>query len=532
MRGNGARFILALAVCWLLVAAQGPAEGAVYRVSNKGSLKGDGSSWSKALQNQTFIDTLEKAKPGDEFWIAEGIYIPMILGGGSRRQFSFVVNRGVALYGGFKGTETKRIQRDWKKNKTILSGELQGDNNPGNNSYHVVLIPSTADRTTVVDGFVITGGYAVDKPEFASGGGLQNQGSPVIANCVFENNQAKFGGGLYTWNTPSITNCVFTKNFAVEDGGGMGVNQGSPTVTDCTFSYNRASGFGGGLSYYGSKNILLKSSTFISNQSLSKEGGALYISHSKGAVVNSTFFNNSAKLGGGGIATYKSSPRVVNCTLYQNKSAEEEWGHDMYVGRAPDDGKSLQVQNCILWGDGGVRLGVSEAGAPIASHCVVQGGLKYGTFIIFGDPQLKNPADNGGPTRTCAIGQSSSAIDNGEPHLAPKEDQRGMPRPAGKGVDIGAYEEQKPVYYPVSGSGSSKTPDFTVGPSKGKPVQKQPTIQPQKPPQKPQPGKDKPPASKPSTSVKPVKPGSKPSAPPVKKPPAAKPPAAKPPGIK
>ncbi|NLA91063.1 MAG: hypothetical protein GX843_05440, partial [Synergistaceae bacterium] len=421
---------------------------------------------------------------------------------------------------GFKGTETKRAQRDWKKNKTILSGEIQGDNNPVNNSYHVVFVPETADRTTVIDGFVITGGYAVDKPEFSGGGGLQNQGTPVIANCVFENNQARVGGGLFTWSRPSITNCVFTKNYAVEDGGGMAIHLDSPNVVDCTFSYNRASGFGGGLSYYGSKNILLKNATFINNQSLSKEGGALFMAHSKGAVVNSTFFSNSAKMGGGGIATFKSSPRIVNCTLFKNRSERKDLGHDLCTTGSSEGGGRTEVFNSILWGDEGGRIRFYTDAIPSVSYSIIMEGFPGGASVLKANPRLKNPADNGGATLTCALGEGSAALDAGGTHLAPKVDQRGMPRPAGKGIDLGAYEEQKPVY--KSDAEPKKMPEFSAGPSgESKPVQK--------PPQKPLPGSGKPPVLRP---VKPAKPGGKPALPSVKKPPGVKPPVAKPPGIK
>lgn len=524
MKCKGSKFFLAAAVLCLLAAAPGKAGGAIYRVSVQGSVHGDGSSWGKALHPVNFIEKLEAAREGDEFWVAAGTYAPDIWGGKDARKRSFLLKRGVALYGGFSGKETKRNQRDWKKNRTILTGELQGDKNPTNNSYNVVRVHETADQKTVIDGFFITAGYAIDKPEYPYGGGLLNQGKPTIANCVFEGNHAKSGGAVFAWSRPAISSCIFRNNFASEDGGALAIHLDSPSVTDCTFMDNRASGNGGAVTVYDSKRFLLKNSTFINNHSLSREGGAIYISFSEGTIVNSTFYANAAKWAGGALSTYKSSTLVINCTFYKNRSEidNQVWGHDVYAGAGADDGKKLRLQNCILWGDGGVRLGVSDKVALAATHCVIQGGFSPGTFIIFGDPRLSPPAENGGPTRTCAIGQSSSAIDNGEPHFAPNKDQRGMPRPAGKGVDIGAYEEQKPVYYPVSGS--SKTPDFTVGPSKGKPVQKQPPMLPQKPPQSG--------ASKPSTPVKPVKPGAKPSLPPVKKLPSVKPPAAKPPGIK
>jgi hypothetical protein len=49
-------------------------------------------------------------------------------------------------------------------------------------------------------------------------------------------------------------------------------------------------------------------------------------------------------------------------------------------------------------------------------------------------------ADNGGPTLTMTLLPGSPAIDAGDTGVMPTTDQRGFPRPAGAGADIGAYE--------------------------------------------------------------------------------------------
>jgi hypothetical protein len=58
------------------------------------------------------------------------------------------------------------------------------------------------------------------------------------------------------------------------------------------------------------------------------------------------------------------------------------------------------------------------------------------------DPKLSQLADNGGPTLTMALLPGSPAINAGDPADTPSTDQRGVPRPQGAGVDIGAYEYQ------------------------------------------------------------------------------------------
>jgi hypothetical protein len=55
------------------------------------------------------------------------------------------------------------------------------------------------------------------------------------------------------------------------------------------------------------------------------------------------------------------------------------------------------------------------------------------------DPLLAPLADNGGPTQTHALLPGSPAIDAGDP-TSTTPDQRGVSRPQGAGVDVGAFE--------------------------------------------------------------------------------------------
>ena len=69
---------------------------------------GDGLSWENATGQ--LAEVMLQAEPGDEIWVAEGIYKPTET---TDRSISFILKEGVRMYGGFAGVETLRDQRNW-----------------------------------------------------------------------------------------------------------------------------------------------------------------------------------------------------------------------------------------------------------------------------------------------------------------------------------------------------------------------------------------------------------------------------------
>ena len=114
-------------------------EATVYRVSRE-DVTGprDGSSWERALDEDGFVAKLaEEGLTDAEFWVAKGVYLPT---GGEDPDSSFVLRKGISLYGGFEGDEDERWQRDPAVNETMLSGNISGKK-----SYHVVWFTGDAD---------------------------------------------------------------------------------------------------------------------------------------------------------------------------------------------------------------------------------------------------------------------------------------------------------------------------------------------------------------------------------------------------
>src|SRR5690606_30627167 len=135
---------------------------------------------------------------------------------GSDRTATFALTSGVALYGGFDGTETMREERDWTVHESILSGDVGVPGDSTDNAYHVVTA-SGVDRTAVLDGLTVERGWAggAAAPHDRGGGLLLLAGSPTIRHARIRLNFAVGGGE--------------------EIGGGMYVEDGSPLVEDTAF---------------------------------------------------------------------------------------------------------------------------------------------------------------------------------------------------------------------------------------------------------------------------------------------------------
>lgn len=296
---------------------------------------GDGVTWSTAYNN--LQNALDRASAGTEVWVTAGTYKPTAeFRGSGDRYTTFRLKNGVALFGGFQGTESIRTQRNWESNRTILSGDLEGNDegfsNNDENSYHVLVGDST-DTTAVVDGFVITGGNAnFDSWPDDGGGGMSNhEGSPTVRNCAFMGNAAfADGGGMRNWGDcqPVITNSVFRENKASQEGGGMMNGPDSrPIVTNCIFTENHAGEDGGGM-YNNESNSTVINCVFINN-SVELTGGGMYnVNGSQPTVANCTFSQNSAQKAGGAVCNTRSNPQIVNCILWDNTAPADPEIHD------------------------------------------------------------------------------------------------------------------------------------------------------------------------------------------------------------
>ncbi|MBE0684688.1 MAG: hypothetical protein IH585_01680, partial [Anaerolineaceae bacterium] len=174
---------------------------------------GDGTTWATALKNlQPAIDA---ARVGDTIRVAQGFYLPTTARlAADPRTKSFILKDGVQIMGSYLSGTPLRDPRNYP---SILSGDLDmNDMNKdgnfinetwetevGNNAYSVVY-GQNLSNTTILDGFIITGGFA-DNPDeeiYKQGGGVHIiGGAPVFKNLLVSGNTALYfrhrGGGMW-----------------------------------------------------------------------------------------------------------------------------------------------------------------------------------------------------------------------------------------------------------------------------------------------------------------------------------------------
>ncbi|MCP4610914.1 MAG: right-handed parallel beta-helix repeat-containing protein, partial [Planctomycetes bacterium] len=322
----------------------------------------NGLSWTDAFTD--LQSALGVAISGDEIWVAEGAYKPTT---GTDRNISFQMINGVAIYGGFTGSETTAVERDWANNVTILSGDIGTTSDNSDNSYHVFYHPigTNLDSTAILDGFTITGGNTDGKSTSPFGGGMYNySSSPTLTNCTFSENSANVGGGMInSSSSPEMANCIFSANTA-QYGGGMYNEISSPAVTNCAFSGNTSILFGGGM-FNEASSFTMTNCTFSDNEA--SDGGGMYNnSFSSPEVINCTFSDNEATTNGGGIANFSSSPTVTNC-IFSGNTATNLGGGMINTASSPEVTDCTFSGNTATTNGGGIYNG--ESSSPTLANC-------------------------------------------------------------------------------------------------------------------------------------------------------------------
>ncbi len=383
-----------------------------------------GASWGNAYTDlQIAIE--DASKSGKEIWLAEGTYYPSYqTDADDARSKTFLLFQGVEILGGFDGVEDERKPKG-SPYKTILSGDIEGDDIPNNfssvpfdtttyktvddNAYHVVTISgSNQARSTRLKGVTITAG---------------------VADGLGDNS---YGGGVFSkYAYPAIEECIVKNNVAISHGAGIYAGGGLQSFEKALFKNNVSlSGHGAGLYINSSTSVSLNSVVFEGNKAKGSTsvGGAIFSNRCNIDFVNCVFYNNSAKFTAGMIYGNKSKFKLTHVTATSNRSNTGIGGISLVESRA-------DIVNTILWDNSGEI----EGDTAVVSYSCVSGGFE-GVGNISGDPKFEGGASSWGTGEDRLRIKSTSPCRDIGNITNVSEDIILMKRPFNGGYDIGAYE--------------------------------------------------------------------------------------------
>lgn len=304
----------------------------------------DGNSWLTAYH--TIGEGLSDANiTKEEVWVARGTY-PEIL----------ILRQEVHIYGGFRGNETARSQRNPAAYQSIVDAGAAGS-----------VVTAIDITSATVDGFTLTNG------NFSIGGGVYCwQSSPVIANNKITGNTAtNMGGGIACYDsTPSITGNLISGNSAANYGGGICCYAlSSPTIAGNTISGNNtpSEGRGGGIYVYSQAHPSITGNTLTGNSS--GEGGAIYCASEEPIQIAANAMSTNSATTGGAIHCLQSSPEIVGNVISDNTASD---GGGLYLwsnSRPTISRNTLKGNSATGWG-GGIMC-MQGCSASIVNNVIV-----------------------------------------------------------------------------------------------------------------------------------------------------------------
>ena len=413
---------------------------------------GSGLSWDDASGDlQRMIDELANNNPQNlagEVWVAKGEYEPQSqIISATTYSASFRMRDGISVYGGFAGTETTKQERakgsmPWNyTNETILRGSAYTDNiswqtnrwTLTSDSRHVVWFAPLAsenktgfDRTTILDGVTIKGGYAqggLGENEFQTdkGAGIYIALNAYAQNCIIKENHAKGNGGAAYINGGRLTNSLVFNNNSDANGGGVYI-ENAGIILACMITNNSANNGGGvylnhsgawsdGLNH---PEYLILSTSVVSNNT-SRNNGAVYCNKG-GVLLQNTITNN-------------------NCpTATDNTDANASQTGGLYI-----DTYALVI-NSVLWNNTIQRMNIPMYARNASAQTVrFMNSALSGTNNAIWNNTLQSGIIN--------LSESNDLMAEGT--LTPDFDPTGMPNETG--VD-GSLQNVTYMWKPVSGS--------------------------------------------------------------------------------
>jgi len=202
-----------------------------------------------------------------------------------------------------------------------------------------------------------------------------------------------------------ITDAKKEGNYPENSGGGILLFNSSPELFGCTIRNCMAEGRGGAIACIDSSGPSLVQ-TVIDSCYAGSSGGAVYaINMSDISLKNCVLCNNETELYCGGLSVSFSDPEVINCTISDNVSAMESGGGIRCIGLS-----NMTIMNCIVWGNTGIDLQVSDGAVADVTYSDIEGGWAgLGNFSL--PPEFYSY-----PLSLYCLSPASPCVDAGNPN--------------------------------------------------------------------------------------------------------------------
>jgi hypothetical protein len=346
------------------------------------------------------------------------------------------------------------------------------------------IIHVDVDGNLTLERLAIQGGHARFDPQLEErqfGGGLLNNGSVRIRDCIFRANRADHGGGVHTLSgTVVITRSTLTGNTSIfGQGGGFGSDGsftdgsrtpgGKTVISNSVIADNQGSGvlnFDGDVSIVNStvaRNtgsgienyvgiLTVADSAIFDNFDIT--GGGVFNLIGEVHISNTTIARNTATSNGGGVYADHfagGTLTITNSTISENTS-RFSLGGGLFL-----EHQGVQLQNAIIADNSAPSAPVgADCTGSVTSRFVSLGNNLIGALTgctislqpsdLTGDPGLGTFTDDCRPGNGhFPLLSTSQAIDAGNDATCPRRDQLGQRRVNIRGVgtslcDIGAIE--------------------------------------------------------------------------------------------
>ncbi len=404
----------------------------------------NGESWENAFIS--LQDALDIAQAGDQILVAEGVYKPSNRSeSGVAKTETFTLIEGVEIYGGFPSGGGGFSERDWELYRTILSGDLDGNDSDsggivlsyadtvGENAFNVVTGDPTVTYTvaTVLDGFVVTAGQTENSTsgDNSEGAGLrfESNASPTLRNLwiVGNNNTRNDGGGIHFLhnNSPVLENVTVENNNAGDHGGGIFFeNNNSPVLKNVTLIGNTADKTAS-LYFHEGNEVILANISLCGNKNVNggsaKIGAGLSIESDNILTVMNGAFGANINAGTGGAFRLNANNTINLHHVSMGGNQASNGGAIYFVG----SGNDVNLFNSVLWGNGSEIENVGSNSLDVQFSIVGDGSPPFagnGNQTEARQPFVEMPV-NSNNCGNLNLNQSSAAVNTGSNGLIPND---------------------------------------------------------------------------------------------------------------